>query len=141
MRKQIRRRPAGPVLLGTAAGVVVSLLFYALLVTDPPTAYILSVLATAGVIGWAALECLLCDWADRGGDGHPVRRSPPVPSGKPSGPGVGQAGPVHTPVRPTQVIGADLRNSSPFSRHRVSERLSSSGHAIDRNTTTTPRED
>jgi hypothetical protein len=105
----------GPVLLGTAAGGMVGLLFYALLVTEPPVAYIVGVLATAGVTGWAALECLLCDWADRGGDGHAVRRPPPLPSGKPGGPGVGQVGPVHAPVRP-EVIGDDLRNSSPFFR-------------------------
>ena len=106
----------GPVLLGTAAGVMVSLLFYALLVTEPPVAYIVGILAAAAVTGWAALECLLCDWADRDGDGHPVRRPPPSPSEKPGGPGVGQVGPVHAPVPPVQVVGADLRNSSPFFR-------------------------
>ena len=74
------------------------------------------VLVRSGVTGWAALECLLCDWADRGGDGHPVRRPPPSPSGKPGGPGVGQVGPVHASVQPVQVIGSDLRNSSPFFR-------------------------
>ncbi len=105
-----------PVQLGTAAGVMVSLLFYALLVTEPPVAYIVGVLAAAAVSGWAALECLLCDWADRGGDGHPVRRPPPSPSEKPGGPGVGQVGPVHAPVPPVQVVGSDLRNSSPFFR-------------------------
>ncbi len=76
----------GPVLLGTAAGVMVSLLCYALLVTEPPVAYIVGILAAAAVTGWAALECLLCDWVDRGGDGHPVRRPPPSPSGKSGGP-------------------------------------------------------
>ena len=105
-----------PVVLGTAAGVMVGLLFYALLMTEPPVAYIVGVLAAAAVTGWAALECLLCDWADRGGDGHRVRRPPPSPSGKPGGPEVGQVGPVPAPVRPAEVIGADLRNSSPFFR-------------------------
>jgi hypothetical protein len=103
----------GPVLLGTAAGVMVGLLFYALLVTRPPVAYIVGVLAAAAVTGWAALECLLCDWAERSGDGHPVRRPPPSPL---AGRGVGQVGPGHAPVRPVQVIGSDLRNSSPFFR-------------------------
>jgi len=105
-----------PVLLGTAAGVMVGLLFYALLVMKPPVAYIVGVLAAAAVTGWAALECLLCDWADRGGNGHPVRRPPPSPSGKPGGPGVGQVGPVHAPVQPVEVIGSDLQDSSPFFR-------------------------
>lgn len=127
MRKRIRRRLTGPVLLGTA-GVMAAQLFYALLMTDPPVPYIVGVLATAGITGWAALECLLCDWADRGGNGHPVRRSPPAPSGTPGRPEVGQAGPVHAPIRPVQVNGADVRNSSPFSRRPT-----------DRNTTTTPR--
>jgi hypothetical protein len=53
---------------------MVGLLFYALLVTQPPVAYIVGVLAAAAVTGWAAFECLLGDWADRSGDGHPVRR-------------------------------------------------------------------
>jgi hypothetical protein len=105
-----------PVLLGTAAGVMVGLLFYALLVTGPPVAYIVGVLAAAAVTGWAALECLLCDWADRGGNGHPVRRPPPSPSGKPGGSGVGRVGPGHAPVRPVQVNGSDLQESSPFFR-------------------------
>jgi hypothetical protein len=104
------------VLLGTAAGVMVGLLFYALLVTAPPVAYIVGVLAAAAVTGWAALECLLCDRADRGGDGPSVRRPPPLPSGKPGGPAVEQVGEVHAPARPVEVIGADLRNSSPFFR-------------------------
>jgi hypothetical protein len=104
------------VLLGTAAGVMVALLFYALLVTEPSAAYVVGVLATAGVTGWAALECLGCDRADRSGDGHPIRRSPPLPSGKPGGPGGEQGGPVHAPVRPVQVSGTDRRNSSSFFR-------------------------
>jgi hypothetical protein len=82
----------------------------------PPVAYVVGVLATAEVTGWAALECLLCDWADRGGDGHPVRRPPPSPSGNPGGRGVGQVGPVHAPVRTVGVIGSDLRNSAHFFR-------------------------
>jgi len=106
----------GPVLLGTAAGVMVSLLFYALLVTEPPVAYIVGVLATAGVTGWAALECLLCDWADRGGDGHRVRRPPPSPSGKPGGRGLDRLDRATRLSDPVQVIGSDLRNSSPFFR-------------------------
>jgi hypothetical protein len=105
-----------PVLLGTAAGVMVGLLFYALLVTGPPVAYIVGVLAAAAVTGWAALECLLGDWADRGGNGHPVRRPPPSPSEKPGGSGVGRVGPGHAPVRPVQVNGSDLQDSSPFFR-------------------------
>jgi hypothetical protein len=104
------------VLLATAAGVMVGLLFYGLLVTEPTVAYIMSVLAAATVTGWAALECLICDWTDRGGDDHVVRRPPPSPPGKPGGPGVGQVGLVRAPVRPVEVIGADVRNSSPFSR-------------------------
>jgi len=95
---------------------MVGLLFDGLLVTEPPVAYILSVMAAAAVTGWAALECLLCDWADRGGDDHLVRRPPPSSSGQPGGPGVGQVGPVRAPVRPVEVIGADVRNSSPFFR-------------------------
>jgi len=137
MRERIRRRRTGSVLLGTAAAVMASLLFYALLVTDPPIAYIVGVLATVGVTGWVALECLLSDWADRGGDGHPVRRSPLLPSGTPGGPRTGQVEPVHAPVRPVEVNSTDPRNSSPFSRDRISRHLSASGHAIDRNTTTT----
>ena len=106
-----------PVLLGTGRrGAWWGCCFCALLVTQPPVAYIVGVLAAAAVTGWAALECLLGDWADRSGDGHPVRRPPPSPSGKPGGPGVGQVGPVHAPVRPVEVIGSDLRNSSPFFR-------------------------
>lgn len=116
LSKRTRRRPMGPVLLATAAGVMVGLLFYGLLVTEPTVAYIMSVLAAATVTGWAAFECLICDWTDRGGDDHLVRRPPPSPSGKLGGPGVGQVGLVRAPVRPVEVIGSDVRNSSPFSR-------------------------
>lgn len=118
-RRAARGAPApitGPVLLGAAAGVMVSLLFYSLLVTDPPVAYIVGVLATAGVTAWAALECLFCDWADRNGDGDPIPHRSPSPAAKPGGPGVGQVGSVHAPVRPTRLVGADVQNASPFSR-------------------------
>jgi hypothetical protein len=116
MNERTRRRPIGPVLLGTAAGVMVGLLIYALLVTEPSVAYVVTVVAAAAVTGWAALECLRCDWADRGGDGHPVRRFPPSPSGTPGGPGGGQGEPVDAPIRPAQVIGADLRTAPTFFR-------------------------
>jgi hypothetical protein len=92
-----------PVLLGMAAGVMVGLLFYALLVTEPPVAYIVGVLAAAAVTGWAALECLLCDWADRSGDGHPVRRPPAVAIGEArrAGGWTGWTGPRARPTRPS----------------------------------------
>jgi len=105
MSRRPGRSPIGPVLLGTAAAVMVSLLFYALLVTEPPIAYVVGLLAAAGVTGWAALECLFCDWAGRGSDGHRRRRPPPSPSGQLGGPGhgqVGQGGAVHAPAQPVR---------------------------------------
>ncbi len=116
LSKRTRGRPMGAVLLATAAGPMVGLLFYGLLVTAPTVAYILSVLAAATVTGRAAVECLICDWTDRGGNAPLVRPPPPSPSGKPGGPRVGQGGLVRAPVRPVEVIGAEVRYSSPFFR-------------------------
>lgn len=115
MSKRPRRSPIGPVLLGTAAAVMAGLLFYALLVTEPPVVYVVGLVAAAGVTGWAALECLLCDWASRGSDGHRRRRPPPSPSGQPGGPGhgqVGQDGPVHAPAQPVRFVDADSMEPS-----------------------------
>ena len=116
MRQQIRRRPTATVLLGTEAGVMAGLLFYALLVTEPPVAYIVAVLAAAGVTAWLALECLLCDWTEREDDGHPVQRHPPSPSWPSGEPTVRQDRPVHAPVRPVEANRADRRRSAPFFR-------------------------
>jgi len=66
MSKRLHRSPLGPVLLGTAAAVMVGLLFYGRLMTKPDVVYIVGVLASAGVTGWAALECLFSDWERRG---------------------------------------------------------------------------
>jgi hypothetical protein len=115
MSKRPRRSPLGPVLLGTAAAVMVSLLFYALLVTEPPVAYVVGLVAAAGVTGWAALECLFCDWAGRGSDGHRRRRPPPSPSGQLGVPGhgqVGQGGRVHAPAQPVRFVDAGAKEPS-----------------------------
>ena len=117
MSKLILGRPMASVLLSTAAGIMVGLLIYALLVTEPPVAYIVGVLATAGVTGWVALECLRCDWADRGRDGCSARRPPPSPSGEPGGPGhgrLGEGGPVHAtqPVQPVPFLDEDSMEPS-----------------------------
>lgn len=108
----------GPVLLGTAAAVVGGLLVYALLVTEPPVEYVVGLMAAAGVTGWAALECLRCDWANGGGDGHQRRRPPPSPSGKSGGPadrrveGGGPAPAPAEPVHPTRLLGEDSTEPS-----------------------------
>ncbi len=67
----------GPVLLGTAAGVMVGLLFYALLVMEPPVAYIVGVLVSTGtqISPGAVIENSpppgFTPWPRRGGRGRP----------------------------------------------------------------------
>jgi hypothetical protein len=95
------RSPLEPVLLGTEVAIMVGLVFYAMLVMEPPIEYIAGVLAAAGATGWAALECLFWDWPYRGGHGARRRRPPPSPVGRPGGPSHGrggQDGPAHRPV-------------------------------------------
>ena len=108
----------GPMLLGTAAAVMGGLLVYGLLVTEPPVEYVVGLMAAAAVTGWAALECLLCDWANGGGDGHQRRRPPPTPSGKSGEPADGrvevrgQAPAPAEPVHPTRLLDEDSTEPS-----------------------------
>ena len=104
------RSPLGPVLLGTETAIMVGLLFYALLVMDPPIDYVVAVLAAAGATGWAALECLFSDWADRGRNGHLHRRPTPSPPQTPAGPTQGpveRGDPVHPLADPIRALDAD----------------------------------
>jgi hypothetical protein len=87
-----------PLLLVSGAGSMTGLLFYALLETEPPVAYIVGVVAAVGVTGWAALKCLLCDWEDRGRLAPSLKPGGAAPDAEPT---------VHAPAQSGDLEGLD----------------------------------